>query len=120
MKTDIQSRGFTLTPALGASVAAHAAHYRSHFPKLNVSLAIRLFDVNGSRGGLDKCCLVQANLGRQGIQLVTNSIDSDLYLAIANAFAKLSRSTAAYSRRERSRSRWQRTLPAWQEPATPA
>ena len=101
MKTDIQSRGFTLTAALKASVEAHAAHYRSHFPKLAPGITVRLFDINGTRGGPDKGCLVHVNLGRDGTELVASSVDSDLYLAIAGAFAKAARSTSAITRRRR-------------------
>jgi putative sigma-54 modulation protein len=101
MKTDIQSRGFTLTDTLKASVEAHAAHYRKHFPNLTPGITVRLFDINGTRGGPDKCCLVHLNLGRDGTELVASSVDSDLYLAIANAFAKAVRSTSAITRRRR-------------------
>lgn len=101
MKTDIQSRGFTLTDALKASVDAHAAHYRSHFPRLNPGITVRLFDINGTRGGPDKGCLVHVNLGRDGTELVASSVDSDLYLAISSAFAKATRSTSAVTRRHR-------------------
>ena len=102
MKTDIQSRGFRITPALHDAVEAHAAHYRSHFPRLAPSITVRLFDVNGTRGGPDKGCLVHVHLGREGAELVANSVDTDLYLAIASAFAKVTRSTAAVTRRQRS------------------
>jgi putative sigma-54 modulation protein len=102
MKTDVQSRGFTLTPALSDAVDAHASHYLSHFPRLVPSITVRLFDVNGTRGGPDKGCLVHVHLGRDGAELVANSVDADLYLAIASAFAKVTRSTAAVSRRRRS------------------
>lgn len=102
MKTDIQSRGFTLTAALKASVEAHAAHYRSHFPKLTPGITVRLFDINGTRGGPDKGCLVHVNLGRDGTELVASSVDTDLYLAIAAAFAKAARSTSAITRRHRA------------------
>jgi putative sigma-54 modulation protein len=101
MKTDIQSRGFTLTGALKATVEAHAAHYRSHFPRLSPGITVRLFDINGTRGGPDKGCLVHVSLGRDGTELVASSVDSDLYLAIASAFAKAARSTAAVTRRRR-------------------
>ena len=99
MKTDIQSRGFTLTTALKASVEAHAAHYRNHFPRLAPGITVRLFDINGTRGGPDKGCLVHVILGRDGTEHVAGSVDRDLYLASANAFAKATRSTSAVTRR---------------------
>jgi|JI10StandDraft_1071094.scaffolds.fasta_scaffold617474_1 putative sigma-54 modulation protein len=101
MKTDIQSRGFTLSSALKAAVEAHAEHYRNHFPKLSPGITVRLFDINGTRGGPDKGCLVHVHLGRDGAELVASSVDTDLYLAIANAFAKAARSTSAITRRHR-------------------
>jgi putative sigma-54 modulation protein len=101
MKTDIQSRGFSLSPALKAAVEAHAEHYRGHFPRLSPGITVRLFDINGTRGGPDKGCLVHVHLGRDGAELVASTVHADLYLAIASAFAKAARSTAAITRRRR-------------------
>lgn len=106
MRTDVQSRGFTLTPSLRAAVTEEARDFAARFPKLPTVLQVRLFDVNGPRGGPDKGCLVHARVGRGARVVVATEIDSDLYRAIAAAFEKLERGTqAALGRRLSTRYR---------------
>lgn len=105
MRLDVQARGFTLTAALRSAVESEASSYERRFPHLNPSLHVRLFDVNGRRGGIDKGCLVEARVGHRGTVLVSSDLDSDLYRAIPAAFEKLERSTqAALNRRKAARS----------------
>jgi ribosome-associated translation inhibitor RaiA len=91
VRIDIQARGFTLTPALAAAVrrAARCAVDRTGDDVL--SLRVRLFDVNGVRGGADKGCIVAARVGRLRRTTITISFSDDLYRAIAHAFEKLER-----------------------------
>jgi ribosome-associated translation inhibitor RaiA len=104
MKTDVQSRGFSLTPALRDAVEVQAEGYAAQFARRLRSLQVRLFDVNGTRGGLDKGCLAYARLGNGRTVVVASDVDSDLYRAIASAFAKLVRGTrTAVGRRRASR-----------------
>ena len=65
-------------------------------------LQVRLFDVNGTRGGIDKGCLVTLHLSREKRVLVATELDSDLYRAIPSAFNKLRRAVGAAVRRTRS------------------
>lgn len=92
MHTDVQSRGFSLTPAVRAAVDHEARDYARRFPKLTASLKVRLFDVNG-RGGPDKGCLVHARVGANRMNVVASVLDADLHRAINAAFVKLERST---------------------------
>jgi ribosome-associated translation inhibitor RaiA len=93
MHTDVQSRGFSLTPALRAAVDHEARDFAKRFPNLSATLKVRLFDVNGRRGGLDKGCLVHARVGEGRRNVVASDLDSDLYRAISAAFVKLERGT---------------------------
>jgi putative sigma-54 modulation protein len=102
MRADIQSRGFSLTPALRGAVNGATRAYEARFPKLAAKLQVRLFDVNADRGGIDKGCLVHARVGRRGIFVVASDLDADLYRAIAAAFEKLERGTHRVLARERS------------------
>ena len=102
MRTDIQSRGFTLTPALRAAVDDEARGYAARFPQLTANLQVRLFDVNGPRGGADKGCLVNARVGRGRMIVVASDINADLYRAIAAAFEKLERGTQTVLSRGRA------------------
>ena len=108
MRTDVQARGFSLTDALRSAVEHEAQEYAERFAEVPTSVQVRLFDVNGGRGGLDKGCLVSARVGRGGRIVVATDLDSDLYRAIPAAFAKLDRGTRSILRRRRAGLRAQR------------
>jgi ribosome-associated translation inhibitor RaiA len=99
MNIDVQARGFALTAAIQAAIRRETA-------RLNVvgahRLQVRLFDVNGTRGGIDKGCLVTLHLSREKRVIVATELDSDLYRAIPAAFNKLHRALGAAVRRTRS------------------
>ncbi len=91
MNTDIHARGFALTTALREAVERQVEDLVRRQSRRIGSLAVRLFDVNGTRGGPDKGCLVHARLERGGSVVVATEVDVDLYRAIERAFAKLRR-----------------------------
>lgn len=93
MNLDIQTRGFPMTDALAMAVRQEAEGFQDAFPGLPVRLKVRLFDVNGRRGGLDKGCLIHAHAGRGAAVVVASDLDDDLYRAIAAAFERLARAT---------------------------
>lgn len=101
MHIDIQARGFSLTEFLLAAVEERAQNFRTAFPNLNPHIQVRLFDVNGTRGGVDKGCLLHARLGRGRRSVVVSDVDSDLYRAIGAAFVRLDRATRAQTCRGR-------------------
>ena len=51
MRTDICSRGFPLTEGLLAAIEHEAADFARRGPRGLRSLSVRLYDVNGRRGG---------------------------------------------------------------------
>jgi putative sigma-54 modulation protein len=108
MRTDVQARGFSLTPALRSSVEHEAQDYAERFRDVPTTVQVRLFDVNGRRGGLDKGCLVSARIGRGRRVVVATDLDSDLYRAIPAAFAKLDRGTRSILRRRQAGRRAER------------
>ncbi len=114
MKTDLQARGFTLTPALRSAVEREVSDYAAQFSPSPRSLQVRLFDVNGRRGGLDKGCLAYAQMAGGRSVVVATDIDSDLYRSIPAAFAKLARATRSAIGRRRSLRRT--ALPGAPEP----
>jgi len=93
MNLDIQTRGFPMTDALAQAVRQEADAFQDAFPGLALRLKVRLFDVNGKRGGLDKGCLIHAHAGRGAAVVVASDLDDDLYRAITAAFERLSRAT---------------------------
>ena len=102
MNTDIHARGFALTTALREAVERQVEDLRQRQSRRLGPLAVRLFDVNGTRGGPDKGCLVHARLERSGSVVVATEVDVDLYRAIDHAFAKLRRGLRTALARGRS------------------
>ena len=90
MQIDIQARGFSLTEALDNRV-----HNRLGFTFLHASsrvnrVRVRLSDLNGPRGGVDKCCLVEVRL--EGLPVViVEDIQSNMYTAIDRAVGRAAR-----------------------------
>jgi putative sigma-54 modulation protein len=104
MYIDVQSRGFSLTKALQTAVEGEARDYAIRSPNSLAGLRVRLFDTNGPRGGSDKVCLLEARLRKRRRSIVASHVDSDLYRAIAAAFAKLERGTRSlFGRKTRRR-----------------
>jgi ribosome-associated translation inhibitor RaiA len=104
MEIDVQARDFTLTEGLTAAIVAAAKHYGHTFRRSVRKVAVRVYDLNGPRGGADKGCLVVADLA-DGRVIVSSDVDSDLYRAIPRAFAKLKRGTQARRQRLQARRR---------------
>jgi putative sigma-54 modulation protein len=100
MNIDVQARGFPMTEAIQAAIRRETAQLGevdgAH------RLQVRLFDVNGTRGGIDKGCLVTLHLSRERRVIVATELDSDLYRAIPSAFDKLHRAMGSVVRRSRS------------------
>lgn len=84
MQVDIQSLGFSLTPAL-SDYAGKRIDYSLSFASDRIArLIVRLSDINGRRGGHDKRCLLELRLkGAPGI--VIEDVEEDLYAAIDRA-----------------------------------
>lgn len=99
MNIDLQARGFPLTEAIEAAIRRETAQLSDIDGAQR--LQVRLFDVNGTRGGIDKGCLVTLHLSREKRVLVATELDSDLYRAIPAAFDKLRRALASAVRRTR-------------------
>jgi putative sigma-54 modulation protein len=104
MRIDIQARGFSLTESLLDAVERRAEDFRLAFPDLSPQIQVRLFDVNGDRGGIDKGCLLHARIGQGGRAVVASELDSDMYRAIQAAFTRLDKATrTTLKRRYRTR-----------------
>ena len=54
---------------------------------------VRVFDVNGPRGGIDKCCRITAHL-LPSETVVMQEVDADLFVAIDRATRRISRTFA--------------------------
>lgn len=104
MDIDVQSRDFPLTEPLREALLISAREYRDAYRRLVRKVAVRVHDVNGPDGGIDKACVVIADL-TDGRVLVCTEVNADLYRAIPGAFAKARRGAKAARRRQRARLR---------------
>jgi len=91
MKIDVHARGFTLTDALRNAVHREIARLTQALGAGITRVSVRLFDVNGLRGGPDKGCLVHARF-TDGTSIVGSDVDDDLYRSVPAAFEKVLRS----------------------------
>ena len=90
MRLQIHSVPFSLTPGLQARISRRLEFALSRFQRGITSVTVRLRDLNGPRGGVDKQCSIEAHLRRGRICLVEDT-DTDLYAAIDRAAGRLGR-----------------------------
>jgi ribosome-associated translation inhibitor RaiA len=90
MQIAIQARGFPLTEALKNHVHIRLGFNLSHAARRIRRVGIRLSDLNGPRGGVDKRCLVEVRL--DGLSpVVIEDIEPDMYTAIDRAVGRAAR-----------------------------
>jgi ribosomal subunit interface protein len=104
MHIEIQARDFPLTEALHGYVERRLRFALSARDDAIMRVQVRLSDVNGPRGGEDKCCQVRVLLPGLG-SVVIEDTESDLYVAIDRAADRTSRTVSRKLGRLRNRSR---------------
>jgi putative sigma-54 modulation protein len=100
MKVAMYSPCFGLTAALHEYTLRQIRNALAHTVGRVQRVSIRLRDLNGPRGGLDKRCDIHVVIDGAG-QVVTTSTDSDLYAAISQAAARIGRSVSRRLRQQR-------------------
>jgi putative sigma-54 modulation protein len=90
MQIAIQARGFPLTDALRNHTHTRLGFTLSHAASRIRRVGIRLSDLNGPRGGVDKRCLIEVLL--DGLPtVVIEDIQPDMYTAIDRAVGRAAR-----------------------------
>ena len=101
MHMTIQTNGFEMTAALRAyttqRLATALGWARHHMRRLAVSLS----DINGPRGGVDKRCRIQVQLGG-GREVIIDDVDANLYAAIDRAVDRADRAVVKKVQRARN------------------
>ncbi len=100
MRIVIQANGFVLTEALRMYTEQRVATALGWAGDRMRKLAVSLSDINGPRGGIDKRCKIQVQLGG-GQEVVIEDTEADLYTAIDRATDRADR--AVVRRVERMR-----------------
>jgi ribosome-associated translation inhibitor RaiA len=86
----IQSRGFALTPALKQRVSKRIGMILGNTAHPITSVDVRLSDINGPKGGVDKKCQIHIQLSGHPSVVITD-IQHDLYYAIDRAASRAMR-----------------------------
>ena len=90
MKVDVHAQGFTLTPAITEHAERRLRFALKHAADQVRQVTVRLADVNGPRGGIDKKCSVHIMLN--GVpDIVTEDTEADMYIAINRAIDRVGR-----------------------------
>lgn len=101
MHIEIQARSFSLTDALRRHVERRLGFALSRYQEIE-RIEVRLSDINGPRGGSDKCCHIQITLPRLAIVIIED-MEADLYVAIDRATERARRTVARRLARQRSK-----------------
>ena len=104
MQIDIQSRNFQLTDALRGHTKRRLGFALSIRDDHIQRVFVRLSDINGPRGGADKCCHIQVVLA-QLANVVIEDTEVDLYAAIDRAAHRAGRTVGRRLARQRDRGR---------------
>ncbi len=84
MHINVQARGFALTAAMEAHLQRQLRFAFDHLDNRVRRVWVRLSDINGRRGGIDKRCQVQVKLANSS-DVVIADVQTDLYLAVSRA-----------------------------------
>ena len=100
MQIDLQAHDFLLTEGLRVHVEQRLRFALNRFQDRVARVAVRLSDVNGPRGGLDKHCHLQVRL--RGLpDIVVRETQADLYVAVDRAAERTGRTLGRYLQRAR-------------------
>lgn len=95
MQINVQARGFVMTAAIEAHLRRQLQFAFDHLHNRVRRVFVRLSDINGQRGGIDKRCQLQVRLADSS-DVVIADVQQDLYLAMSRA---VERAAGAVSRR---------------------
>ena len=104
MQIDIQARNFQLTDALRNHIERRLGFALSARDDHIQRVIVRLSDINGPRGGADKCCHMQVVLAHLP-DVVIEDTEADLYAAIDRAADRASRTIGRRLVRQRIKGR---------------
>lgn len=104
MQVDIQARNFSLTQALRNHIERRLAFALNTRDEHIQRIVVRLSDINGPRGGEDKCCHIQVVLPHLP-DVVIEDIEIDMYAAIDRAIDRAGRTIGRKLARQRDNER---------------
>lgn len=90
MQIQIHCDDFDLTEGLRDHIVKRLAYALNHGRDMVSRVVVRLSDVNGPRGGVDKCCGIEVRL-KGASTIVIDDTQADLYVAIDRAAERTGR-----------------------------
>lgn len=102
MRIEIISPRWSVTEAMAGHITLHMDHLKHRFGDRVQSMAVRLTDVNGPRGGEDKVCRLQARIENHP-SINTEGRHADLYTAISQAAQRMERTLGSITDGSRTR-----------------
>ena len=90
MQLDVQSRGFSLSESLRNYCERRLRFALGPASGRLRSVAVRLSDVNGPRGGVDKRCVIRTTVSGSP-PVVISQCETDIYVAIDRAADRMAR-----------------------------
>jgi ribosome-associated translation inhibitor RaiA len=100
MKVDIRFRGLQSSEALREHTLLQVQRHLRRFHDELSGVLVRIADVNGPKGGVDKVCQVTVHGRRLGTARLEDS-SGDAYSAVDLAIARIARSVARWLERAR-------------------
>jgi putative sigma-54 modulation protein len=99
MQIEIQARNFSMPHAMREYIERRLGFALSTCYRHVKRILVRLSDINGPRGGNDKCCQLVVML--PGKEIVVEDTEADLYVAINRAASRAGRTVMRQLRRRR-------------------
>lgn len=90
MQIQIHSNDFALTDGLREHIARRLAYALNHGRDMVSRIVVRLADINGPRGGVDKRCGIEVRL-KGASTIAIDDTQADLYVAIDRAAERTGR-----------------------------
>jgi ribosome hibernation promoting factor len=81
MEVEVRIQGTDLADAVRTYAARRIRFALGRFISRVGRVVIRISDVNGTRGGVDQCCHISAELLPSG-KVVLEQVDADLFVAV--------------------------------------
>ena len=85
MDVHIQIRGTDLTEAMRSYVERRLCFSLGRFASRVGRVSVRISDIDGPRGRVDKACRIDVKLADSGEIVVQETVDTNLYVAIDHA-----------------------------------
>ena len=110
METDIRILSTELTTALQSYIERRLHFSLRRFGQQVGRVTVRVTDVNGPRGGVDKSCHISAKFLPLRTTIMQQAVDANLYAAIGRATEGIGHSFARALGRNRDRKRKRETV----------